>query len=195
MSLSWHERRVFVTGDTGFVGGWLTQALLSVGARVDGYSLTDPAAMSVAGALGARQSYVPRRADIRDLPSLRRALEASDPEVIFHLAAIVSGEAAADFEKGYRINLDGTRMLFDAIRRIGDGYHPRVVFTSSIAVFGAPFPEAIGDEFFNTPCIRIGVSGDCAPRVWIRNANCFCSYSRAMMPNVAVGMNFTSLDG
>lgn len=80
----------------------------------------------------------------------------SRPDVIFHLAAIVSGEAEADFEKGYRINLDGTRNLFDAIRRIGEGYKPRVVFTSSIAVFGAPFPEAIGDEFFNTPLTSYG---------------------------------------
>ncbi|TYR29945.1 NAD-dependent epimerase/dehydratase family protein, partial [Sphingobacterium phlebotomi] len=75
-----------------------------------------------------------------------RALVADRPEVIFHLAAIVSGEAEADFDKGYRINLDGTRNLFEAIRALGD-YHPRVVYTSSIAVFGAPFPEAIGDEF------------------------------------------------
>lgn len=90
------------------------------------------------------------------LPGGAERLVASRPDVIFHLAAIVSGEAEADFEKGYRINLDGTRMLFDAIRRIGDGYHPRVVFTSSIAVFGAPFPEAIGDEFFNTPLTSYG---------------------------------------
>jgi len=78
------------------------------------------------------------------------------PELIFHLAAIVSGEAEADFDKGYRINLDGTRHLFDAIRRIGDGYRPRVVFTSSIAVFGAPFPPAIGDDFFHTPLTSYG---------------------------------------
>src|SRR5215212_11257046 len=78
------------------------------------------------------------------------------PDVIFHVAAIVSGEAEADFDKGYRINLDGTRFLFDAIRKIGDGYKPRVVFTSSIAVFGAPFPDAIGDEFFTTPLTSYG---------------------------------------
>ncbi len=83
-------------------------------------------------------------------------LVASRPDVVFHLAAIVSGEAEADFEKGYRINLDGARNLFDAIRRIGEGYCPRVVFTSSIAVFGAPFPDAIGDEFFNTPLTSYG---------------------------------------
>ena len=63
----------------------------------------------------------------------------------------MSGEAEADFDKGYRINLDATRNLFEAIRKVGGGYKPKVVFTSSIAVFGAPFPEAIPDEFFNTP--------------------------------------------
>ena len=90
------------------------------------------------------------------LPGTAEKLIADRPEVIFHLAAIVSGEAELDFDKGYRINLDGTRMLFDAIRLAGDGYKPRVVFTSSIAVFGAPFPEAIGDEFFHTPLLSYG---------------------------------------
>ncbi len=83
-------------------------------------------------------------------------LVADRPDVIFHLAAIVSGEAELDFDKGYRINLDGTRMLLDAIRLIGEGYKPRIVFTSSIAVFGAPFPDKIGDEFFNTPLLSYG---------------------------------------
>ena len=76
--------------------------------------------------------------------------------MIFHLAAIVSGEAEADFEKGYRINLDGTRALFEAIRLAGDDYRPRVVFASSIAVFGAPLPDKIGDEFFTTPLTSYG---------------------------------------
>jgi nucleoside-diphosphate-sugar epimerase len=89
-------------------------------------------------------------------PGEAEKLVAERPDVIFHLAAIVSGEAEADFDKGYRINLDGTRMLFDAIRKIGDGYRPRLVFTSSIAVFGAPFPEAIGDEFFLAPLTSYG---------------------------------------
>ncbi len=80
------------------------------------------------------------------------------PELVYHLAAIVSGEAEADFDKGYRINLDGTRLLFEAIRQEGlrQPYAPRVVFTSSIAVFGAPFPEAIPDEFHLTPLTSYG---------------------------------------
>ncbi len=80
----------------------------------------------------------------------------SKPDLIFHLAAIVSGEAEENFEKGYRINLDGTRLLLDAIKSIGNGYYPKLVFTSSIAVFGKPFPEAIDDEFFTTPLTSYG---------------------------------------
>jgi D-erythronate 2-dehydrogenase len=83
---------------------------------------------------------------------------AARPDVVFHLAAVVSGEAETDFEKGYRINLDGTRHLFEAIRLEGRKapYQPRLVFTSSIAVFGAPFPLAIEDEFFATPLTSYG---------------------------------------
>jgi len=83
-------------------------------------------------------------------------LVAGRPDVIFHLAAIVSGEAEQNFDLGYRINLHGTMELFAAIRALGDGYRPRVVFTSSIAVYGAPFPDAIGDEFFTTPLTSYG---------------------------------------
>ena len=88
-------------------------------------------------------------------PGEAEKLVAQRPDTIFHLAAIVSGEAEADFEKGYRINLDGSRQLFEAIRKVGN-YKPRVVFTSSIAVFGAPFPEAIDDEFLNAPLTSYG---------------------------------------
>lgn len=83
-------------------------------------------------------------------------LVAKRPDVIFHLAAVVSGEAEADFEKGYRINLDGTRYLLEAIRAVGGGYGPRLVFASSIAVYGAPFPPSIGDEFLSAPLTSYG---------------------------------------
>ena len=73
---------------------------------------------------------------------------------MFHLAGIVSGEAEANFDLGYRVNLDGTRALFDAIRAAKIA--PRVVFTSSIAVFGAPFPDVIPDEFHLTPLTSYG---------------------------------------
>jgi D-erythronate 2-dehydrogenase len=96
--------------------------------------------------------------DASDLAAPGAATEAvaGRPDVIFHLAAIVSGEAEADFEKGYRVNFAGTRELLEAIRLAGDGYRPKLVYASSIAVFGAPFPEAIGDEFFLTPLTSYG---------------------------------------
>lgn len=90
------------------------------------------------------------------VPGAVEPLVAGKPDTIFHLAAIVSGEAEADFDKGYRINLDGTRYLLEAIRAIGGGYKPRVVFTSSVAVFGAPFHAKIDDEFFLTPLTSYG---------------------------------------
>jgi nucleoside-diphosphate-sugar epimerase len=89
-------------------------------------------------------------------PDEANRIVAARPDVIFHLAAIVSGEAEADFDKGYRINLDGTRALLDAVRRVGGGYKPKVIYTSSIAVFGAPFPDAIPDEFNLTPLTCYG---------------------------------------
>ncbi len=93
-------------------------------------------------------------------PYVAPKLIAGRPDVVFLLASIVSGEAESDFDKGYAINLDGTRMIFEAIRRerqlSGDAYRPRLVFTSSIAVFGAPFPETIDDEFFSTPLTSYG---------------------------------------
>src|SRR5262249_36905384 len=90
------------------------------------------------------------------VPGETGKIVASRPDVIFHLAAVVSGEAEADFDKGYRINLDGTRNLLEAIRQAGDGYKPKVIYTSSIAVFGAPFPDAIPDEFHLTPLTCYG---------------------------------------
>ena len=82
--------------------------------------------------------------DIADGPRSTRWI-APRPMVIFHLAAIVSGEAEADFDKGYRINLDGTRNLFEAIRAAG--YHPRVVYTRPSRSLARPSPRAIGDDF------------------------------------------------
>lgn len=94
-------------------------------------------------------------ADLADVGVAGRLLGAR-PDVIFHLAAVVSGAAEADLELGYRTNLDGTRALLEAIRTIGGGYRPRVVFASSIAVFGAPFPEVIGDDQCLAPLTSYG---------------------------------------
>jgi nucleoside-diphosphate-sugar epimerase len=90
------------------------------------------------------------------IPKAADGLLSTRPDVVFHLAAVVSGEAEADFERGYRVNLDGTRQLLEAARTIGHGYRPRVVFASSIAVFGAPLPDVIGDDHCTTPLTSYG---------------------------------------
>jgi len=86
------------------------------------------------------------------------SLIARRPDVIFHLAAIVSSDAEANFEKGYAINLDGTRQLFEAIRHEASNapYRPKVIFTSSLAVFGQPLPELIPDDFMLAPLTSYG---------------------------------------
>lgn len=101
--------------------------------------------------------------DVADF-GICRDLVAERPDVVVHLAAVVSGQAEEEFELGYRINLDGTRTLFEAIRleggrRLegGGAYAPRVVYASSIAVFGAPFPDPIPDDFHLTPLTSYGV--------------------------------------
>jgi nucleoside-diphosphate-sugar epimerase len=147
---------VLVIGAAGMVGRKFVQRLVADGAlggrplaKLTLHDVVRPEAPATAVPVETVAS------DVAD-PGEAERLVAGRPDVILHLAAIVSGEAEADFEKGYRINLDGTRHLFEAIRRAGGGYAPRVVFTSSIAVFGAPFPEAIGDEFLSAPLTSYG---------------------------------------
>ncbi|CAH1664448.1 D-erythronate dehydrogenase [Chelatococcus asaccharovorans] len=151
--------RILILGAAGMVGRKLTAQLVTDGhlgnKPIDTLTLVDvvepelPEGFSGKGAAMAL--------DIAG-PGMVETLIAQRPDVVFHLAAIVSGEAETDFDKGYRINLDGTRALFDAIRLEGrDGsYYPRVVFTSSIAVFGAPFPEVIPDDFLTAPLTSYG---------------------------------------
>ena len=93
-------------------------------------------------------------ADITDSKICEKLIE-NKPDVIFHLAAIVSGEAESDFEKGYRVNLDGTRNLFEAIRSIPT-YCPRVVYTSTAAVYGGPYPDNTTDDFILQPSTSYG---------------------------------------
>jgi nucleoside-diphosphate-sugar epimerase len=148
---------VLVLGAAGMVGRKLSERLLRDGrlgkddiTRLTLHDVVAPAKPETAG------FPVDVVAGDFAVPGAAEKLVAGRPDVVFHLAAIVSGEAELDFDKGYRINLDGTRMLLDAVRLAGDGYKPRVVFISSIAVFGAPFPDAIGDEFFHTPLLSYG---------------------------------------
>ena len=150
---------VLIIGAAGMIGRKLAARLAADGAlggqAITAFSLVDVVAPEAPA--GTRAKVATEALDLSAPGAAARSI-AGRPDVIFHLAAIVSGEAEADFDKGYRINLDGTRALFEAIRQEGlrQAYVPRVVFTSSIAVFGAPFPDAIGDEFFTTPLTSYG---------------------------------------
>ncbi len=148
---------VLVTGAAGMIGkklvGRLVKDAALNGKSIDRLTLTD-----VAAATAPAGSSCKVEAAISDLsaPGEAAKVVALRPDVIFHLAGVVSGEAETDFEKGYRVNLDGTRELFQAIRKTGDGYRPKLVFTSSIAVFGAPFPDMIPDDYHLTPLTSYG---------------------------------------
>jgi len=150
--------RILVIGAAGMIGRKLVERLSKEAPEAD---------LTLHDVVPFESSH---KAVVSDLsaPGEAENLIAARPELIFHLAAVVSGEAEVDFDKGYRVNLDGTRRLFEAIRKEGGGtagsvagsvagsYRPRVVFTSSIAVFGAPFPDAIDDEFLNAPLTSYG---------------------------------------
>lgn len=150
--------KVLIIGAAGMIGRKLTSALLAAG-HIGGKEISRLTLADVV-APQAPETDLATALHAVDLsaPDTSAALIADRPDVIFHLAAIVSGEAEADFEKGYRINLDGTRHLLEAIRlaSVSQPYRPRLVFTSSIAVFGEPLPADIPDEFPLTPLTSYG---------------------------------------
>ena len=148
---------ILIIGAAGMIGRKLTERLVidrSLGDQpIEKLTLID--IVAPARPAGFSDHVKTRAADLAAPGTAEKAVS-ERPDVIFHLAGVVSGEAETDFEKGYRVNLDGTRALLEAIRTGGDGYKPKVVFTSSIAVFGAPFPEAIADDFHLTPLTSYG---------------------------------------
>jgi nucleoside-diphosphate-sugar epimerase len=147
---------VLITGAAGMIGRKLTERLASDGALngvpINRFTLIDIVAPAKPVFAGAVETAI---ADISAPDAAAKAV-AARPDAIFHLAAVVSGEAENDFDKGYRVNLDGTHALLESIRKTGDGYRPKLVFASSVAVFGAPFPSAVPDEFHLTPLTSYG---------------------------------------
>jgi D-erythronate 2-dehydrogenase len=143
---------VAVTGAAGMIGRKLVARLESDGrlgdAELDRLTLVDVVAPEPPAEGEAWAG------DLAD-PAAAQRLVDGRPDLIVHLAAVVSGEAEADFAKGYRVNLDGTRALLEAIRA-ADGYRPRLVFASSIAVFGAPLPNPIPEDFAALPLTSYG---------------------------------------
>lgn len=147
--------RILVTGAAGMVGRKLTRRLMEEGA-VGGRAI---AALDLHDVVPFETMSSPKihvSVHIGDLANEEAAtgLVAQKPDLIFHLAGVVSAEAEANLELGYRVNLDGTRALFDAIREAD--YAPRVVFTSSIAVYGGPYPDVIPDDFHTVPLTSYG---------------------------------------
>ena len=147
--------KVLIIGGAGMIGRKLAERLARDGS-LGGRAISNLTLHDVVEAAVPAGAKMPVKLVTGDLPAAGEAqkLMTDKPDVVFHLAAVVSGEAEQDFDKGYRINLDGGRSLLEAIRAAG--HKPRLVFASSVAVFGAPFPEAIGDEFFNTPLTSYG---------------------------------------
>ena len=144
---------VVITGGAGFLGRRLSQALLHRGTlraadgrdtRIDRITLVD----MVEAADLADPRVVQISGDVADRSVLERAIDRSATS-IFHLAAVVSGQAEADFDLGMRVNLDASRTLLDVCRDAG--HRPRVVFTSSVAVYGGALPDLVTDTTPLTP--------------------------------------------
>jgi nucleoside-diphosphate-sugar epimerase len=147
--------KVVITGGTGFIGRKLAHRLLQRGAiagpggretNIDELVLFDVAQPRPPIPPNNRLKIV--TGDIADPATVRQLIDKSTGTV-FHLAAVVSGQAEADTDIGYRVNLDGTRTVLEACRALGTA--PRLVFASSLAVYGGDLPEAIADDTPLTP--------------------------------------------
>ena len=149
---------VTITGGAGFLGRRLAAALLDRGSltgadgrgqAIERITLID----LVAAGPFADPRVVQMSGDIADRSLLERAIDA-DTTSVFHLAAVVSGQAEADFDLGMRVNLDGTRALLEVCR--ARGHRPRVVFASSIAVYGGALPDVVLESTPLTPQTSYG---------------------------------------
>ncbi|MCZ8108841.1 MAG: SDR family oxidoreductase [Burkholderiales bacterium] len=152
--------RVLIIGAAGMVGRKLAERIArdgSVAGRavtaLDLYDVVEPTPPATTASVRCLSG------DLAAAGEAKR-LVAAAPDLIFHLAAIVSGEAEQNLDKGYAVNVTGTWNLFEEVRTQNAAssgrYCPRLVFTSSTGVFGAPFPEAIGDDFIPAPLTSYG---------------------------------------
>jgi nucleoside-diphosphate-sugar epimerase len=143
---------VAIIGANGMIGrklaAWLRSTGQLAGQEIETLILVDvrPAAMK---GISVVHTEV-QTGDVAD-PSFAEGVLSTRPDVIFHLAATVMGQAESDFPAGYRINFDTASALLDAARRVGEGFCPRFVYASSTAVYGTPYPEVIAEDFFHTP--------------------------------------------
>ena len=150
---------VLITGAAGMIGRKLVERLARDGALA-GTPITALTLLDVVAPAEPAGFAGEVRRTTADLaaPGEAEQAVAARPEVIFHLAGVVSAEAELDFDKGYHVNLDGTRALLEAIRLAGERYRPKLVYSSSMAVYGAPFPGSIPDDFHLTPLTSYGTA-------------------------------------
>ncbi len=152
--------KIVITGGSGFLGQRVACELLKRGqvndARGNPQPICELVLVDIAtpanGLLDPRVRYA-----IGDAASPKFIAETfgDDTDGIFHLAAVVSGAAEADFDLGMRVNLDGTRSLLDTCRRLQKP--PRLLFASSVAVFGVPLPEVVTDATTPMPQSSYGI--------------------------------------
>src|SRR3982074_111152 len=139
--------QILSTGGAGFLGARLARQLLERGTLADAQGKQQPITqITLLDVVPAKGFGDPRvrivTGDIADEKTIDANLT-EQPRSVFHLAAVVSGQAEADFELGMRINFDATRLILERARK--NGNRPRVVFTSSVAVFGGDLPAKVLD--------------------------------------------------
>jgi D-erythronate 2-dehydrogenase len=132
--------RIVITGGCGFLGRRVALALLER-RDVDELVLFDNAPSALPLPEDERMALL--TGDIADRDAVRAAI-AQGTDAVYHLAAVVSGQAEADTDLGYRVNLDGTRTVLEACRTLGTC--PRLIFASSLAVYGGRLPSDVGDD-------------------------------------------------
>jgi nucleoside-diphosphate-sugar epimerase len=151
--------RIVITGGAGFLGTRLARALLARDSLTDARGAARPLRELVLldvvppPDLGDARVH-PLAGDLAD-PAVIDAALSADTDAVFHLAAVVSGQAEADFDIGMRVNLDATRALLERCRRLQQP--PKFVFASSLAVFGGPLPDPVPDDAPITPQASYGV--------------------------------------
>jgi len=149
--------RIVITGGAGFLGTRLARKLLERGSLVDAAGTSRPLRELVLLDMTAAAVDDPRvtavAGDLADPAVIERVVTA-DTDSIFHLAAVVSGQAEAEFDTGMRVNLDATRALLERCRKLSKP--PKFVFTSSLAVFGGKLPDPVPDDAPLTPQTSYG---------------------------------------
>lgn len=145
--------KILITGGGGFLGFKLARTLLARG-KLGGKAISGITLLDGAFPASARDLKVKAvTGDVSDKATLASVCT-PDTEAVFHLAAVVSGAAEADFDLGMRVNLHGTMWLLEQIRKCAKP--PRVVFTSSVAAFGGELPPVLDDSTIANPQTSYG---------------------------------------